>query len=83
MPTQSQIRDEVTARIVQALEADLLPGDGLGGRPWAAASRAAHQCRLQAPYQGVNPLLLELHAMRLGLTSRWWVHFSRLEKPRL
>ena len=32
MPSQTQIRDEVTARIIQALEADLLPG-GDRGKP--------------------------------------------------
>ena len=26
------------------------------------------------PYQGVNPLLLELHARKYGFHSRWWSH---------
>ena len=40
MPNQTAIRDEVTARIVQALEAEpRLPGDDLGGRPSTAPSR--------------------------------------------
>ena len=39
MPSQSQIRDEVTARIVQTLEADLLPWR----RPWRAAGGIARR----------------------------------------
>ena len=31
----------------------------------------------QQAYQGVNPLLLELHALRLGLLSRWWGTFNQ------
>ena len=41
MPTsQTQIRDEVIARIVQALESNLLPCAGPGGRAWAETNRA-------------------------------------------
>jgi len=78
MPSQTEIRDEVTARIIQALEADVLPwrrpwrttvGGSQPGRHSNVASRKA--------YQGVNPILLELHAMRLGLLSRWWGTFNQ------
>ncbi len=77
MPTsQTQIRDEVIARIVQALESNLLPWR----RPWRTSVGGNQPGRhsnvtSNRPYQGVNPLLLELHAMRLGLTSRWWGTF--------
>jgi antirestriction protein ArdC len=77
MPSnQSQIRDDVTARIIQALEADLLPWR----RPWRATASASQPGRhsnvaSRKPYQGINPMLLELHAMRLGLLSRWWGTF--------
>lgn len=77
MPTQAQIRDEVTARIVEALEADLLPWR----RPWRATRASASQrgrhsnVASKRPYQGANQLLLELHATRLGMTSRWWGTF--------
>ena len=84
MPTQSQIRDEVTARIIQALEADLLPWR----RPWRATVGGSQPGRhsnvaSRKPYQGVNPLLLELHALRLGLLSRWWGTFNQWHEPRL
>jgi antirestriction protein ArdC len=73
MPSQTQIRDEVTARIIEALEADLLPWR----RPWRATVGGSQPGRhsnvaSRKPYQGVNQILLELHAMRLGLLSRWW-----------
>jgi antirestriction protein ArdC len=29
------------------------------------------------PYQGINPILLEIHALRLGLLSRWWGTFAQ------
>jgi antirestriction protein ArdC len=78
MPSQCQIRDEVTARIVQALEADLLPWR----RPWRAAGGGSQPGRhsnvaSRKAYQGVNPLLLELHTLRLGLLSRWWGTFNQ------
>jgi len=78
MPTQAQIRDEVTARIVEALESHLLPWR----RPWRAMVSASQPGRhsnvaSRRAYKGVNPLLLELHAMQHGLTSRWWATFAQ------
>jgi len=78
MPTQSQIREEVTTRIIQALESNLLPWR----RPWrttAGGSQPGRHSNLASrkPYQGVNPILLELHAMRLGLLSKYWATFNQ------
>ena len=78
MPSQNEIRDEVTQRIIAALEADLLPWR----RPWRATVGGSQPGRhsnvaSKRPYQGVNPLLLERHALRLGLLSRWWATFNR------
>jgi len=76
MPSQTEIRQQVTQQIITALEQNLLPwrrpwrttvGGTQPGRHTNVASRRA--------YQGVNPLLLELHAMQHGLTSRWWGTF--------
>jgi antirestriction protein ArdC len=78
MPSQSQIRDDVTRRIVEALEANLLPWrrpwrTTVGGnQPGRHSNFASHRA-----YQGVNPLLLELHSLRLGLLSRWWGTFNQ------
>ena len=78
MPSQSQIRDEITRRIIAALEADLLPWR----RPWRATAGGSQPGRhsnvaSKRPYQGVNPLLLELHAMRHGFQSKIWGTFSQ------
>jgi antirestriction protein ArdC len=77
MPSQSQIRDEVTARIIAALESNLLPWR----RPWRAMASGQpgrhSNVASKHPYQGINPMLLELHALRLGLLSRWWGTFNQ------
>jgi len=78
MPSQSQIRDEVTARIIDALEAEVLPWR----RPWRTTLGGSQPGRhsniaSRKAYQGVNPILLELHAMRLGLLSRNWGTFAQ------
>lgn len=79
MLNQTEIRDQVTHRIIEAFEADhpLLPLR----RPWraTAGSQPARHSNVASrkAYRGVNPLLLELHALPLGLTSRWWATFNQ------
>ena len=78
MPSQAEIRDEVTARIIQALEADLLPWR----RPWRATVGASQPGRhsnvaSKKPYSGINPALLELHVLQHGFQSRWWGTFAQ------
>jgi len=77
MPSQSEIREQVPQQIIAALESDLLPWR----RPWRASggSQPARHSNVitRRPYQGVNPLLIELHALRLGLASRWWATFNQ------
>ena len=76
MPSQTAIRDDVTARIIQALESNLLPWR----RPWRATVGGSQPGRhsnvaSRKPYQGVNRILLDLHTMQHGLSSRWWGTF--------
>ena len=76
MPSQTEIRQQVTQQIVAALEQNLLPWR----RPWRTTMGGSQPGRhsnvaSRRAYQGVNPLLLELHAMQHGLTSRWWGTF--------
>jgi antirestriction protein ArdC len=78
MPSQTEIRQQVTQQIVAALEQNLLPWR----RPWrvtVGGSQPNRHSNLASrnAYQGVNPLLLELHAMQHGLTSRWWGTFAQ------
>jgi antirestriction protein ArdC len=77
MPSQTELRRKVTRQIVAALEQNLLPWR----RPWRATvggspPRRHSNVASRRAYQGVNSLLLELHAMQHGLTSRCWGTFS-------
>jgi antirestriction protein ArdC len=77
MPSQTEIRDEVTARIIQALESNLLPWR----RPWRSVggSQPGRHSNVASrkPYSGINPMLLEIHALRHGFSSRWWGTFHQ------
>ncbi len=69
MSSQRQIREEITAKIVAALEKDLLPWRQM----WASNSCGSHSNVIsKKPYSGVNPLVLQLHAMEHHFPSRWW-----------
>lgn len=64
------LREEITQKIIAALENDVLPWV----RPWRISANAGHAANIQSRknYRGINPLRLDLHAMRHGFTSRWW-----------
>lgn len=72
MPNQQQIREQITSQIVEAIEKGCMPwrrpwrqcGGRNVGRPTSLATGK--------PYQGVNPLLLQLHADQFGFRSKWW-----------
>ena len=74
MSNPRQIREEITAKIIAALEKDLLPWR----RPWASSNAGQHSnASTKKSYRGVNPLLLQLHAAALGFTSNWWATFNQ------
>lgn len=75
MPSQQQIREDITNRIVEALESNLLPWR----RPWSISANIGRPANAisKANYSGVNPLLLELHRMKHGLQSRHWATFRQ------
>lgn len=68
--SQTNLREEITQKIIFALEHDILPWV----RPWRVSANAGHAANIQSRknYRGINPLLLDLHAMRHDFTSRWW-----------
>lgn len=75
MPSSNEIRTEITARIVAALEAGCVPWR----RPWninRASGRHANATSKRA-YSGINPLILELHTQDHGLTSPFWGTFRQ------
>ena len=78
MPTQAQLRQQIADQLVAALEQNLLPWR----RPWASSygdGRHANAAT-KRPYSGINPLLLELHALAHGFTSSAWASFEQWKK---
>jgi antirestriction protein ArdC len=75
MPTQQQIRQEITKRIIEALENGVKPWR----RPWNVSPNSGRPSNVVSRklYQGINPLLLELHSHRFGLRSKWWGTFRQ------
>lgn len=75
MPSQKQIREEITKRIVTAIESGVMPWR----RPWRVSPNAGRPANVvsKRPYTGVNPLLLEIAAMQHGFTSRWWATYRQ------
>jgi len=75
VPTQAEIRQDITNRIVAALEQDLLPWR----KPWSTSANSGRAANFTSGknYSGVNPLLLELHRMSFDLKSRWWGTFRQ------
>jgi antirestriction protein ArdC len=72
----NDIRQQVTQRIVQALESGTVPWR----RPWRVSPNASGRPRNIASrkaYSGVNPLLLALHGLQHGLQSRWFGTFQQ------
>jgi antirestriction protein ArdC len=76
MPTQNEIRAEVTRTILKALESGGLPPWRM---PWAADPAAGFPCNVvsKKKYRGINPLLLAIAAMRHGHKSKWWATFNQ------
>ncbi|QDT59429.1 DNA primase TraC [Stieleria bergensis] len=77
MPTQTEIRQDITNRIVAALEQDLLPWR----KPWSTSPNVGRAANFTSGnnYSGVNPLLLELHRMKFNFQSRWWGTYRQWE----
>ncbi len=75
MTNARQIREEITVKIVAALEKDLRPWR----RMWTTTNNAGQHSNAVTgkPYRGVNPLLLQLHAVEHGFTSTWWATFNQ------
>src|SRR3954470_8368855 len=75
--SQTEIRQQITGQIVEALEKGGVPPWRMGwsahpngrGLPANVASKRA--------YSGVNIWLLRLHAHRYGLRSRWFGSFQQ------
>ena len=75
MPSQNEIRQQITNRIIEALEQGVLPWR----RPWRQSKNTGRPANVvsKRAYTGINPLLLELSSMEKGFQSRWWATFNQ------
>lgn len=79
MRINAAIRKRLTAQIVEAIETNnVLPWR----RPWRRSPNTGRASNVASkkPYNGVNPLLLELHGLEHGLGSRWYGTFQQWEQ---
>jgi antirestriction protein ArdC len=70
MPSPSEIRQQITQKIVEALEENTIPWR----RPWMISKNAGRPSNVMSrrAYNGINILLLDLHRMKHDLRSRWF-----------
>ena len=75
MSQQQKLREEITSEIVAAIEAGTLPWR----RPWRISGNAGSPTNAltKRAYRGVNPLVLNLAAMKKGFQSRFWATFNQ------
>ncbi len=78
MPTNASIRRQITDQIVKAIEQGVKPWR----RPWKVSPNAGRPVNLvsRQPYQGINPLLLELHRLEHGFSSKWYGTYQQWER---
>lgn len=76
MPTATELRQTITATIIESLESGNLPP---WRRPWSCSKNAGSPANIisKKNYSGVNPLLLEISAHRNNFQSRHWGTFNQ------
>jgi antirestriction protein ArdC len=69
------LRQEITNKIITALENNLVPWR----RPWRSPKNAGRPTSVSTgrAYSGVNPLLCEMHALTHGFESQLWGTFRQ------
>lgn len=70
MLSQNEIRQQITNKIIEALEQGVMPWR----RPWSISRNTGRPANVvsKRAYSGINPLLLELDAMKKGFHSKWY-----------
>ena len=66
----TELREDITKRIVEGLKNNLVPWR----RPWSNDPNCGAPCNIvsKKPYNGINPMLLELTSMVSQYKSKWW-----------
>lgn len=78
MPSQTEIQENITERIVEGLQNGIVPWK----KPW----RNDPNCGLPANivsrrnYSGINPILLDLAAQANGFNSRFWATYQQWQQ---
>jgi len=75
MPSQKEIREQITSRIVAAIESGVMPWR----RPWRLSKNSGRPANVvsKAAYRGVNPILLYIASIRHGFNSKWWATYQQ------
>jgi antirestriction protein ArdC len=76
MPSQFDIRQQITNSIITALEGGNVPP---WRRPWRIGKNAGPHANVisKRSYRGLNPILLDLASEKHGLSSKWWGTFAQ------
>lgn len=79
MPTQSELREQITQRIIDALSSGSLPP---WRKPWRSGTNTGSPVNVVSgkSYRGVNPMLLRLAADRHRLASKYWGTFRQWQQ---
>ena len=79
MPSQTEIRRQITATIIKSLESDNLP-------PWRRGWRTSPNTGFprnivsRKTYRGINPWLCQISSQIHGFQSKWWGTFNQWKK---
>jgi antirestriction protein ArdC len=76
MPSQNEIRQQITDKIIEALESGNLPP---WRRVWRDDPNAGFPTNVASgnQYRGINPLLLQISSMRYAFASKLWGSFKQ------
>lgn len=76
MPSQNDIRQNITNQIISALESGNVPP---WRRPWRLGKNAGPHTNVVSTrsYRGLNPILLDLASDKHGFSSKWWATFNQ------
>jgi antirestriction protein ArdC len=76
MPSQTDIRQQITDQIIAALESGNVPP---WRRPWKVGKNSGAHANVvsKRSYRGLNPVLLDLASETHGFSSRWWGTFNQ------
>lgn len=77
MPSQNEIRQDITDRIVAGIKSGTMPWR----RPWAIHENVGHPTSLSTGnlYRGINTMLLGIRAANEGYESKYWGTYRQIQ----